>query len=55
MLPLMISVNDFVFNDTGKLVGMAFQEAIVESSEFTYTNNALNKITIAAMALNQDQ
>ena len=44
------SVVDFVFNDTGKPCwdGGIPRYNRVESSEFTYTNNALNKITIAA-------
>ena len=39
-----------MFNDTGKPCwdGGSPRYNMVESSEFTYTNNALNKITIAA-------
>ena len=45
-----ISVNDFVFNDTGKPCwdGGSPRYNMVESSEFTYTKNASNRITIAA-------
>lgn len=44
------SVFDFVFNDSGKPCwdGGSPRYNLVTSSEFTYTNNALNKITIAA-------
>ena len=44
------SVNDFVFNDTGKPCsdGGSPRYNMVESSEFTYTKNASNRITIAA-------